>query len=166
MADRAYPEPTAALPRAVLEGWLEYEREGVLAKADGLSDEAAARSPVASSTSVTGVIAHLALVEDYWFSVVMAHDQEALEDDEFAVAWTVTPTSSLSHAMADYRAACQRSRAVQSRIDDLSSRARHWVVEFEPYTYDYVLIHMIEETARHLGHLDILREWLDGSTGQ
>lgn len=68
----------------------------------------------------------------------------------------------LADSVAAYQAACERSRAITAahQLDDLGADP-----ERPPFTLRFVLLHLIEETARHLGHLDVLREHLDGTTG-
>jgi uncharacterized damage-inducible protein DinB len=148
---------------------LNFQRSTVVLKAEGLTDEQGARSLVASPTTVTGVIRHLALVERAWFRQGFAadgwtheYDFEADPDAEFRV----TAETSLGEVVADYIAACDESQEAIARAtpDDLAKTRR----DRPPYEYNlrWVLVHMIAETARHNGHLDILREQLDGATGE
>ncbi|MFD2491668.1 DinB family protein [Amycolatopsis jiangsuensis] len=152
--------------RAQLTGFLDFLRASVLWKCSGLTDEQARRSHVPSElTTIAGLLGHLALVEDYWFSVVLDGQPdrwaEALERDrdaEFRVALE-TPIDRL---LADYRAETDRSRAV------VTARGFDDTVQYQgdPLTVRWVVTHMIEETARHLGHFDLLRELTDGLTGE
>lgn len=162
--DRRYPRSSTSDIRGTLEAWLDYEREGVVHKARGVSDAAGAISPLASGTSITGLVGHLAIVEDYWFEIAMGTGGDLPSDARFEAAWATTPASSLDDAIEEFEAACARSRNVQSKVETLDQRAAH--PRMPDVTYGWVLTHMIEETARHLGHIDVLRELSDGTVGQ
>jgi hypothetical protein len=161
--DREYPEAAEKDPRTTLESWLDYEREGVVVKARELADADGAASPVDSGTSITGIVRHLANVERGWFAGAMQPGTTRPEP-VFKDAWRVSPPPSLSEAVAGYEAACEQSRAIQREIRSLEQAAPN--DEAAGLDYIWVLTHMIEETARHLGHLDLLRELRDGSTGE
>lgn len=166
--ERAMPEVHAAGERRMLEGMLDWYREGVIGKVSGLSDAAASRRLLASESTIIGLVNHLALVEDSWFvrfaggtpmAEFAAVDWAADPDFEFRTA----RDESLGTVLARYVAACDRSRAVAAAHaldDEGADRARH------VFTLRWVLVHLIEETARHLGHLDVLRELTDGATGE
>ncbi|SEP17863.1 Protein of unknown function [Amycolatopsis saalfeldensis] len=159
--------PMAGDERAQLTGFLDFLRASVVWKCSGLTDEQARRSLLPSElTTIAGLLGHLTLVENYWFRVVLdgRPDEwaEALEldpDAEFRAAHR-TPIERL---IADYQAEAARCREV------VAARAFDDTVvykEREPLTVRWVVAHMIEETARHLGHLDLLRELTDGLTGE
>ena len=167
------PEPPTSGPELqALTGFLDQQRESILSKADGLSREQLARPLPPSSLTLAGLVNHLALVEDTWFRVRFAglagdplgagHDWDADPDMEFRTALDLEPDA----LRRRYRDACARSRVVVAAaagLDQLSvgtSRdGRHWDLR-------WVLLHMIEETARHAGHADLLREAIDGSVGE
>ncbi|TVT55593.1 DinB family protein [Amycolatopsis rhizosphaerae] len=152
--------------REQLTAFLDYQRGTVTWKCGGLSDEQARRSLVPSElTTVAGLLQHLTLVEEYWFGVVLDGQpnswKEALEEDpdaEFRLALR-TPMSEL---LDGYERQCERSREITAKL------ALEDEVPFRGGTINlrWVLIHLIEETARHAGHLDLLREMTDGLTGE
>jgi uncharacterized damage-inducible protein DinB len=166
-------EPTFDLDeRAMVTAYLDYHRATVVWKASGLSkDQMALRLP-SSTLTVAGLVKHLALVEDSWFTERFAGlgrgpwpevDWEQDPDWEFRTALDETPEALL----ALYQAACDRSRAVAAAAVSLDQES----VEISrregvPFTLRWVLLHLIEETARHNGHLDLLRELADGTTGE
>ncbi|WP_037309647.1 DinB family protein [Amycolatopsis orientalis] len=162
------PEPPlTGDERTQLNGFLDFLRATVVWKCSGLTDEQARRRLVPSElTTVAGLLGHLTLVEQYWFTVVLdgAEDvwKEALEvdpDAEFRVAME-TPIERL---IAAYEAECERSRQVVARMgldDEVEFRGDRKV------NVRFVVTHMIEETGRHAGHLDLLRELIDGLTGE
>lgn len=159
---RAYPGPSLGDPRATLEAWLDWLRDGVVAKAVGLADTDAAHAPVGSGTSLTGVVRHLVTAER-WFAAAL-DASESLEGVDVLEAWQVDPTTSLAEAIRRYESACEASRVVQRRLTSLDDQPA--MDDLKGHDYCWVLTMMLEETSRHLGHLDILRELRDGTTGE
>jgi uncharacterized damage-inducible protein DinB len=149
-----------------LTAFLDYQRAAVVMKATGLTDEQARRPLVASRLTAIGpLVSHLRYVERYWFAVVLdgrpdvwAEELKSDPDVEFTVALDVP----LARLIAEYQAECARSREVAARLD-LDATGSH---RGERVNLRWVLLHMIEETARHAGHLDLLRENVDGATGE
>jgi len=165
-------EPSNSGPeQQALLAYLDHQRETMLLKAEGLTREQLGRPHPPSTLTLAGLLNHLALVEDTWFRVRFAgladdplwadHDWDADPDMEFRTALEVEP----DELRQRYRDACARSRDVVARAEGLdqlsagvSRDGRHWDLR-------WVLLHMIEETARHAGHADLLREAVDGSVG-
>ncbi|HWD02940.1 MAG TPA: DinB family protein [Amycolatopsis sp.] len=153
--------------RAQLTGFLDFLRASVIWKCAGLTDEQARRSHVPSElTTIAGLLLHLTLVEAYWFRVVLDGQpdewEEALKldrDAEFRVALTMP----IAELIADYEAetACCREVVAERELADTVLYQNE-----KRLTVRWVVTHMIEETARHLGHLDLLRELTDGLTGE
>lgn len=155
--------------KIILTGLLDWYRAGVINKVRGISAEHARAVPLRSSTSIAGLVKHLALVEDSWFTDRFAGrptpepwadiDWDADRDWEFHSALD----DPIDDLVALYATACARSRAVtaEHELDDVCAvpTARG------EFALRYAVAHLLEETARHLGHLDILREMLDGTTG-
>jgi uncharacterized damage-inducible protein DinB len=158
--------PKLGSERDQLAGFLDFLRSAVVLKASGLTDEQARRPLVPSPlTTVAGLVSHLTYVEQYWFGVLFDgrpdpwRDRFADDPDAEFTAGLHTPIEQL---IAEYEAECRRSRAVAA-AHELSDTVTH---KGEPVNLRWTLIHMIEETGRHAGHLDLLRELLDGSTGE
>jgi hypothetical protein len=138
-------------------------------KVSGVSAAHAAAQPLTSATSVAGLVKHLALVEDHWFSIDFDGQAEFAPWSE--VDWDADPDWDFGSAPGDalddlvalYQAACERSRAVAAahQLDDVGVRK-----DRGDFSLRWVLVHLLEETARHLGHLDILVEQLEGRTGE
>ncbi|RKS69117.1 uncharacterized protein DUF664 [Actinomadura pelletieri DSM 43383] len=148
--------------RTTLLTFLDYLRESVVAKATGVSDEAARAPGVPSGTSLLGLVKHLTRVELNWFvwayegaDVPMWDHEEPPRDDETA-----------EDLVAAYREAVARSNAITAACPDLDREGVRSLRETSPPSMRWVLVHMIEETARHAGHADILRERIDGSVGR
>jgi len=155
--------------RTVLTTMLDYVRDTVHVKCAGLTDEQARRAPLPGSplTTISGLVSHLRWVEYYWIRVVLLGEQDHMPvaaddpDAEMRVALGIP----LARLLAEYRASCEQLRRLVASMDlDTESRgALSW--RQEPVTLRWVLFHLIEETARHNGHIDILREMADGITG-
>ncbi|MCC9174967.1 DinB family protein [Arthrobacter sp. zg-Y179] len=160
---RVEPLETAG-ERETLIGFLDYFRATVHLKAAGLSDADGAKQLLPSLTTVSGLVQHLTDVERLWFQDRIDGQQGvplrwSAEDPDGE--FRVSESDSLVRLLADYEAACGQSREVLARYG-LEDRCRGGD---KGQSVRWVLVHMIEETSRHCGHLDILRELLDGSTG-
>ncbi|QRP48770.1 DinB family protein [Amycolatopsis sp. FDAARGOS 1241] len=159
--------PMNADERTQLTGFLDFLRASVAWKCSGLTDEQARRTHVPSElTTIAGLLSHLTLVEAYWFRVVLdgRPDEwdEALaldRDAEFRVALE-TPIEQLIAAYEAETARCREVVQAREFTDTVLFKGAR------PLTVRWVVTHMIEETARHLGHLDLLRELTDGLTGE
>jgi uncharacterized damage-inducible protein DinB len=155
-----------------LSSFLDLQRATILWKCEGLSAAQLAQPHPPSSLTLGGLLNHLALVEDSWFWVRFSgrpeHDRwagidwDADPDHEFRTAADVEPDE-LRRRYAD---ACARSREVVAgaqSLDQLSVQPRGNGRQFD---LRWVMLHLIEETARHAGHADLLREAIDGATGE
>lgn len=164
--------PSCGAELLQLSAFLDYQRETVLRKCEGLSDEQLAQPLPTSSLTLAGLLNHLALVEDTWFSQRFAGrpedplwagvDWDGDPDFDFRTAPEV-PADELRRR---YERACGRSREVvrdAGRLDQRSARPRR---DGQYVDLRWVLLHMIEETARHAGHADLLREAVDGVVGE
>ncbi|MGW6202454.1 DinB family protein [Streptomyces sp. NPDC055089] len=148
--------------KTTLLAFLDYLRESVLAKAAGVAEPAVRTAGVPSGTSLLQLLKHLTATELNWF--VWAYTGAGPEpwDDEGAVSADDTAS-----VVADaYRAAIARANEVVLACTDLDRPGTRSLRETPPPSMRWVLVHMIEETARHAGHADILREQIDGSTGR
>ena len=150
--------------RETLEAFLDLQRATVVYKATGLSDADAATRLLPSLTTVSGLVRHLADVERSWFRDDLAGEDDVparWTDDDPDGEFRVSDRDSLSEILADYERACAESRAVALafQLDDNG-------IHNNDVSLRWILAHMIEETARHAGHIDILRELLDGATGE
>lgn len=156
--------------RTVLASMLAYVRDTVHVKCAGLTDEQARRAPLPGSplTTISGLVSHLRWVEYYWIRVVLLgeQDQAPITDDDPDAEMRLALSIPLARLLAEYRASCEQLWQLVAPLDlDTSSRGTlSW--RTEPVTLRWVLLHLIEETARHNGHIDILREMADGVTGR
>jgi Protein of unknown function (DUF664) len=143
---------------------LDRHRDAILWKLEGLSDTDARRVMLPSGTSLLGLVKHLAAVEYSWFCQTFGRETEALpfvEDDPDADL-RVEPGETTEDILAFYG----RARAAADRVIGevgLEETGTAWFGD--AVSMRWVLIHMVEETARHAGHVDILRELIDGMVG-
>jgi hypothetical protein len=161
---------TADADDEMLVDFLRGQRESVLAIVNGLDEAGWHRSVVPTGWTPAGLLEHLAGAEWHWFQgVVLAKDPELPGDvdedlppyDPLTVVFTSDAPS--EEVVAFYRDQCAQSDAVLATTP-LTAKplGKHW--DFEPPNVRWVVLHMIEETSRHAGHLDIARELLDGRT--
>lgn len=164
IGDRVRP-PERGTERETLGGMLDFLRGAVIRKVAGLSEEQARRRSVPPSTlTPAGLVKHLTGTERFWFSIDFAGldvEHPWPEDDRHG-AFALADGETLDGLVEDYRAECHRSNAAVE-AHGLDEPARAAGMDF---TLRYAFTHMIEETARHAGHLDLLREAIDGKTGQ
>lgn len=144
--------------REVLLGLLQFQRESLLRKISGVDEAAARRLLVDSGTTLLWLVKHLAQAELMWVEVRFAGLNADLPDD------AVTDSDTVASVSAGYRAATARADAIiaAASLDDPCQS----VPGDEPLPLRWVVAHLLEETARHAGHADILRELIDGSTGR
>lgn len=162
----ALPDPPVdADEKTTLESFLDWYRDAMVRKVEGLDREAATRKLVPSSTTLLGMVKHLGFVERGWFQGTFLGEPvqrlrtQADPDAEFRIE----PNESVDEIVRRYVEACNRSREIVAGAN-LSDRARR--SDRSNYTLRWIMVHMIEETARHAGHADILREQIDGATGE
>jgi uncharacterized damage-inducible protein DinB len=169
MTEDNRPEPPAiGDERDTLAGFLDFHRATLLWKLEGLDDEQVRRAMVPSGTSLLGIVKHLAYVERSWFQGVWAGQEISLpwtrEDPD--ADWRIEPEETTGQVVAFYDGECDRSREIVAKAASLDEVVEHPRREGWRMTRRWILTHMIEETARHVGHADILREQLDGATGE
>lgn len=159
----AKPEETVATAaeRPALEKWLDTYRDTVVAKINGLSEMDIRCRLVPSLTTVGSVVKHLRWVETGWFHQLLGartgdHRRAHPRDWEF----TVQPDDTVPSLIEAYQAACAQSREAANKyaLDDAVPHHSMGTVSVR-----WIYVHLIEETARHAGHLDILREQLEAS---
>jgi len=151
-------------------GFLDWQRATLLMKVDGVSDEDLRRPMVPSGTTLLGMVKHLAYVERSWFQSVFAArvvDFPWTDDDPDA-DFRIEPDESTAGIVDLYETECQKSREIvaDASLDDIARGEAGVNDPRRRFSLRWILVHMIEETARHNGHADILREMIDGTTGE
>ncbi|NYH50956.1 putative damage-inducible protein DinB [Nocardiopsis arvandica] len=161
--------PKSADERTMLTTWLEWHRATVHAKCADLSAEHAVATPLPTSPlmSVGAVVSHLRWVEHAWFEMVLMGlpDQGYATPQDPDAEWRRGGEVPLGRLLDEYEDQCARSREITAKLE-LDAVAASPRQDEDPTTLRWVLLHMIEETARHNGHLDVLRELADGTTGE
>jgi len=163
-AGRTYP-PFIADERTMLDAWLDFHRDTLLWKCDGLSpQDLVRRSAEPSTLTLLGLVRHMAQVERGWFRHCLAGEDTvplySREDAEDADFDELDPDR-VDEDFATYRTEVERCRGVAARhdLDDCGERRGRQI------SLRWIYVHMIEEYARHNGHADLLRERIDGATG-
>jgi hypothetical protein len=165
------PLPEDELPavpeRETLEGFLEYFRVVIERKLVGVSLEDASRPMVPSGTNLLGIVKHLGYVERGWFQMGFA-GEPALPvpwtDEDPDADFRIEPGETIESVVGWYRRQWERSVEISSAAESLDQIERRTGPR-GGHSLRWILIHMIEETARHAGHMDILREQIDGALG-
>lgn len=168
MTVTAETRPTST-ERVALLTFLAYQREAVLAVLDDLDERDLRRSVVPSAWTPLGLVEHLGHAERFWSQCVLAGEVADLPWDDHAPAGS--PWTSDGHEVADvvafYRRQCDRTDEILAgfALDDMPSLVPRAELPTDVGSVREVVLHLIEETSRHAGHLDIARELLDGRTG-
>ena len=146
--------------RAGLALFLDEQRAALLRKLDGLTDEHAMQRPVRSAFCMLTLVKHVAFVERRWFQLEVARrDIPGLWPPPDDRERRLEPGDTVATITALYTAVIEENRAILASVDELDSCSETGV------NRRWVLLHLIEEVARHAGHADILREEIDGLTG-
>jgi Protein of unknown function (DUF664) len=159
-------EADVSAETALLLGYLNGQRKHVLGILDGLSEEDLRRPVLPSGWTSLGMVRHLALdVERFWFRAVVAGEQVDLPSGD--EGWQVGPEEPAAAVLAQYREEAALADAIITGRS-LDSRAAWWPSEIFPNMPEQrlrqTILHVIAETATHAGHLDAVRELIDGRT--
>jgi len=149
--------------RDMLLAFLDQQRATLIWKLDGLSDAELRRAHEVTGFSLLGLLKHLVRVERTWFQErLMGELIDGQPNDD--TAWMPDADESFELLVLQYREACWRSNEI-ARSLPMDQYTVHQSANFGAVSLQWVLLHMIEETARHLGHADIIRQSIDGATG-
>jgi uncharacterized damage-inducible protein DinB len=163
---------TRAGEREALAQYLDFLRETILLKAEGLDKDQLAQKIPTSELTLAGILYHLAMVEEVWLEnrfLGLPEREDWINVDwgkdpdwEFRTATTLAPDTLRQR----YRDACERSRQAAAQATSLDQLSAVKLRDGSHFSLRWVLLHLIEETARHAGHTDLLREAIDGSVGE
>jgi uncharacterized damage-inducible protein DinB len=164
--------PFDADEAATLYGYLDYHRATLLRKTDGLDAAGLAATHPPSTMTLGGMVKHLAYVEDNWF-VEFFLGQEAPQpwrdadwDADPDWEWTTGATDDAAALRAQFEQTVARSRSVVEGVDLGTLSARRLRRPDVQVSLRWIVVHLIEEYARHNGHADLIRESIDGSVGE
>jgi uncharacterized damage-inducible protein DinB len=158
----------AGAERAALREFLDHQRDSLIGKVQGLSEAQSRMTPTASSLALLSILKHSAVWEKRWFQVIVAgrsfpgewpEDESQDPDETFRLAVEDT----IESVVSDYRDQIAASNEV---LESLALDAACAQPEMAERDLRWVALHMIEETARHAGHADIIRETIDGRRGR
>jgi uncharacterized damage-inducible protein DinB len=152
--------------REGLLAFLEHQRQAVRYAAYGLREDQARLRPTPSGLSLGGLVKHLADAERNWTDRIEGLPPGDATYEDYLSTFVLTEDETLASVLEQYEQASARTGAVIDGIDDLGLRiplpAAPWYPDPEGCTVRWILLHLIEETSRHAGHADIIREALDG----
>ena len=155
--------------RANLLAYVEQQRYGIRLTAFGLTDEQARATPTKSALSVGGLIKHVTATERTWMDIVMQRPSTG-DQDQYGEDFVMQPSETLTAILDDNERCGRETEAVIAVIDDLGQavpvpKGVPWFpADVDAWSVRWVLLHLMEELARHAGHADIIREHVDGGT--
>ncbi|MFE9333251.1 DinB family protein [Streptomyces sp. NPDC006925] len=152
------PPRTGPTEVEVLRGFLDHLRDAIAAKVEGAPEPQVRTAQVPSGTNLLGLLNHLVSVESATFLGDRVADWQA--------TFHAAPQDSVAEVVARYRAVTVRANAVLDACADLGAPVPRPRPNSPAPSLRWALTHLIEETGRHAGHADILRELLDGTTGR
>jgi uncharacterized damage-inducible protein DinB len=155
--------------RTGLLGFLAQQRRVLKHAAHGLTFDELRATPSVSALTIGGLLKHVTFTERGWLARVTG-GPDPTSSAEYGQEFLLTEDDTLEHLIADYDRAAAETAAAIAEIDDLGRPVPvpddPWFPkDIEAWSVRWVLLHLIEETARHAGHADIIRESLDGATG-
>jgi uncharacterized damage-inducible protein DinB len=159
---RTWPANLAKDEAVLAWEFLDFLRKTAVMKVGGLTRDQAAAAPFATSPKLTalGVLKHLVAVERYWLCIAGAGlDLPSLWEGSPDPSWDLTDDDTPESLIKAYQAEWPNAEALKQRVPGDSAAN-------EEFTVRWILAHVAQETARHVGHLDLLRELADGTTGE
>jgi len=153
--------------RETLEGFLDWYRAVVERKVDGLTLDDAKRVMTPTGMSALGILKHLGWVERGWFRETFAgEDVEAIDvNGDNSAEFAIGHDDTVASVVAFYRAEVEQSRRVVDEAPSLDALSATETSYREHVSLRWIMVHMLEETARHAGHVDLIREQIDGQVG-
>ena len=162
--------PAVEGERANLLAYLEQQRNSIRLTAFGLTDDQARATPTSSALSVGGLIKHVTATERSWMNDVMQRATDGDAEAQYGDSFSMRPDETLQQILSDSERCGRETEAIIAGISDLAHpvpvpKDVPWFPkDVDSWEVRWVLLHLIEELARHAGHADILREHIDGGT--
>src|SRR3954454_13769123 len=155
--------PVTADERSQLLAFLDVQRLGLRAAVGGLTEEQARNTATASSMSLAGLIKHVTAVERRWVLAAIADRPEGVWPvEDWDAEWQGRPGGTGGQLLAALAPAAEETAAVVAQVPDLDAPCPQ--PDSAEFSIRWVLLHLVEEHARHAGHADVLRESIDGAT--
>ena len=165
----AEPADTLTDPKELLAGYLDYYRATILHKLEGMSEEDLRSSRLPSGWTPLALLRHLTFVELRWlrWGFLAEEVDEPWGDDGPGGVWAV-PSETTEQVIAAFQDQCERSRRIVAAagLDDVAHGGGRFDTRESPPALAWILFHLVQEYARHAGHLDIVRELADGAVGE
>jgi uncharacterized damage-inducible protein DinB len=148
----------------LLHAMIRSNRDSMLWKLDGITDVQGRQRVVDSLTTLIGLVKHMQLVERWWVRMVMDSEDIPMpwSEDDHDEEWRLTDADTIENSLEGYASEVVLADAVIANQSDLG---REVEARGRTYSVRWILMHLIEEIARHAGHADIIRETIDGETG-
>jgi uncharacterized damage-inducible protein DinB len=163
--------PAHADETELLLGYIEQQRDGLRFAAFGLTDEQARLTPTAGTLSIGGLVKHVAAMERSWMDTVLQREVDpAAQEAAYETGFTLGPDETLAGALAHLDEVAEETETIVRELADLERavpvpQGVPWFPDdVDAWTLRWVLLHLVEEIARHAGHADIVRESIDGAT--
>ena len=164
------PAPELADPKELLLGYLDYYRSAIARKLNGLTDPELRNSHLPSGWTPLELLKHLVHMEARWLRWGFMAEQlsQPWADEDESGRWHVGPEETATELLAALHAGGARTRAIAAgaELTDVAAFGGRFTVGDHRPTLAWILFHVLQEYARHAGHLDITRELLDGATGE
>jgi len=165
----------AAFPadeKTLLLSYVAQQRDGIRNAAYGLTDEQARLTPTAGTLSIGGLVKHVAGTERHWIDMVLGVTDDRPPEEKmagYADAFTLGGGETLAGALATYQEVAKRTEEAiaAANLDQpvpVPKGVPWFPADLDAWSVRWVLLHLVEETARHAGHADIVRESIDGAT--
>jgi uncharacterized damage-inducible protein DinB len=158
--------PLVAREREMLVAWLDFHRATLAVKCEGLTDSKLRARPVPpASLSLLGLVRHMAEGEHQWFTIVLGGEQAPYPyyaDDNPDADFDDVDVADVAEAFETWRSECAAAR---DRVAAAPSLDVTGIQDGREFSLRWIMIHMIEEYARHNGHADLLRQRIDGAVG-
>lgn len=162
--------PVISDEREQLLAYIRQQRDGLRFSIFGLTDQQAGEAAARSSLSVGGLLKHVASTEESWIDLVVQRQRPTSGQDDYLEGFRFGPDDTVESVLARVDAVAAETEAVIRSIDDLDQpvpvpKGVPWYPQdLDNWTVRWVLMHLIEEIARHAGHADMVREAVDGAT--
>jgi Protein of unknown function (DUF664) len=164
------PAPELADPKELLLGYLDYYRWVIARKLNGLTDDELLSSHLPSGWTPLELLKHLVHMEARWLRWGFVAEQlpQPWGDEDESGRWHVGPEETATELLAALHAGGARTRAIAAgaELTDVAAVGGRFTDGDRRPTLGWILFHILQEYARHAGHLDITRELLDGATGE
>ncbi len=140
---------------------LDYQRAVIRRKVEDLPRDVAGAAVEGTQMTALGIVRHLGAVERWWFQRIFAGDVS----DHWTPGWTIGMRTTMEQVLGQYDEACARSDGIVLAAPSLDAVSAVPADDGHSPNLRWILVHMLAETARHAGHLDLIRERIDGRTG-